>query len=211
MCCRTAGLSWLPERTERRRLPRCWRTCCDKLEWDAGFFIGGIPLDFERSSRLGAEGAPFVIEGDEYDSAFFEKVPKFWSYRADAAILTSIEYDHVDIFPDVDAYVGAFRKFVAMLPKDGWLFAWAGDPRCPRGGIASALQGAILCARRRRTAEKSSRCGSASARPEARWIYSGAGPCAGASTCPWWADITPAMRSPLSQWRAKPRVHRSIG
>lgn len=96
---------------------------------DAGFFIGGIPLDFERSSRLGAEGAPFVIEGDEYDSAFFEKVPKFWSYRADAAILTSIEYDHVDIFPDVDAYVGAFRKFVAMLPKDGWLFAWAGDPR----------------------------------------------------------------------------------
>ena len=100
-----------------------------QLGTEAGFFIGGIPLNFERSSRLGAEGAPFVIEGDEYDSAFFEKVPKFWSYRPAAAILTSIEYDHVDIFPDVDAYVGAFRKFVAMLPKDGWLFAWAGDPR----------------------------------------------------------------------------------
>jgi UDP-N-acetylmuramate: L-alanyl-gamma-D-glutamyl-meso-diaminopimelate ligase len=69
-----------------------------------------------------------VIEGDEYDSAFFEKVPKFWSYRPAAAILTSIEYDHVDIFPDADAYVSAFRKFVALLPKDGWLFAWAGDP-----------------------------------------------------------------------------------
>ena len=95
---------------------------------DAGFFIGGIPLNFERSSRLGTEGAPFVIEGDEYDSAFFEKVPKFWSYRPAAAILTSIEYDHVDIFPDADAYVSAFRKFVALLPKDGWLFAWAGDP-----------------------------------------------------------------------------------
>ncbi len=95
---------------------------------DAGFFIGGIPLNFERSSRLGAEGAPFVIEGDEYDSAFFEKVPKFWSYQPVAAILTSIEYDHVDIFPNPETYVGAFRKFVELLPSDGWLFAWAGDP-----------------------------------------------------------------------------------
>jgi len=95
---------------------------------DAGFFIGGIPLNFERSSRLGTEGAPFVIEGDEYDSAFFEKTPKFWSYQPAAAILTSIEYDHVDIFPNADAYIDAFRKFVELLPKDGWLFAWAGDP-----------------------------------------------------------------------------------
>jgi UDP-N-acetylmuramate: L-alanyl-gamma-D-glutamyl-meso-diaminopimelate ligase len=94
---------------------------------DAGFFIGGIPLNFERSSVLGSEGAPFVIEGDEYDSAFFEKVPKFWSYRPAAAILTSIEYDHVDIFPDVDAYLDAFRRFVGLIPSDGWLFAWAGD------------------------------------------------------------------------------------
>jgi UDP-N-acetylmuramate: L-alanyl-gamma-D-glutamyl-meso-diaminopimelate ligase len=95
---------------------------------DAGFFIGGLSLNFERSSRLGSEGAPFVIEGDEYDSAFFEKVPKFWSYRPAAAILTSIEYDHVDIFPDAETYVAAFRKFVELLPTDGWLFAWAGDP-----------------------------------------------------------------------------------
>jgi UDP-N-acetylmuramate: L-alanyl-gamma-D-glutamyl-meso-diaminopimelate ligase len=95
---------------------------------DAGFFLGGIPLNFERSSRLGAEGAPFVIEGDEYDSAFFEKVPKFWSYRPSAAILTSIEYDHVDIFGDEEAYIGAFRKFAELIPEDGWLFAWAGDP-----------------------------------------------------------------------------------
>jgi len=85
-------------------------------------------LNFERSSRLGTEGAPFVIEGDEYDSAFFEKVPKFWSYRPAAAILTSIEYDHVDIFPDAETYVAAFQKFVELLPSDGWLFAWAGDP-----------------------------------------------------------------------------------
>lgn len=95
---------------------------------DAGFFIGGIPLNFTRSSVLGSEATPFVIEGDEYDSAFFEKVPKFWSYQPSAAILTSIEYDHVDIFLDVDAYLDAFRRFVALIPSDGWLFAWAGDP-----------------------------------------------------------------------------------
>jgi len=95
---------------------------------DAGFFIGGIPLNFDRSSRLGREEAPFVIEGDEYDSAFFEKVPKFLSYHPTAAILTSIEYDHVDIFPNVEAYVAAFREFIALIPDDGWLFAWAGDP-----------------------------------------------------------------------------------
>jgi len=95
---------------------------------DAGFFIGGIPLNFERSSRLGSEGTAFVVEGDEYDSAFFEKVPKFLSYHPAAAILTSIEYDHVDIFPDATAYFEAFRDFVALIPSEGWLFAWAGDP-----------------------------------------------------------------------------------
>lgn len=95
---------------------------------DAGFFLGGIPSCFDRSSRLGARGAPFVIEGDEYDSAFFEKTPKFWSYRPASAILTSIEYDHVDIFPDPASYTGAFRRFVEQIPRDGLLFAWAGDP-----------------------------------------------------------------------------------
>lgn len=96
---------------------------------DAGFFVGGLPLNFERSSTLGAEGMPFAIEGDEYDSAFFEKTPKFWHYRPQSAILTSIEYDHVDIYPDEDTYLDAFVEFVKRIPDDGWLFAWAGDPR----------------------------------------------------------------------------------
>ncbi len=94
---------------------------------DAGFFVGGLPLDFTTSARLGAKGAPFVIEGDEYDSAFFEKIPKFWQYSPYAAVLTSIEYDHVDIYPDAETYVDAFRRFVAMIPQEGWLFAWAGS------------------------------------------------------------------------------------
>ena len=96
---------------------------------DAGFFVGGLPLDLGQSSRLGTEGAPFVIEGDEYDSAFFEKVPKFWNYLPAAAILTSIEYDHVDIYPDEASYIDAFRGFVALIPEEGWLFAWAGSEK----------------------------------------------------------------------------------
>jgi len=99
------------------------------VDVDAGFFVGGLPLNFDRSSILGAEGQPFVIEGDEYDSAFFEKTPKFWSYRPVSAILTSIEYDHIDIYPDEDAYVHAFVELVRRIPNDGWLFAWAGDAR----------------------------------------------------------------------------------
>jgi len=94
---------------------------------DAGYFVGGLPLDFEQSARLGSEGAPFAIEGDEYDSAFFEKVPKLWSYMPQAAVLTSIEYDHVDIYESQASYVDAFRRFVSLIPSDGWLFAWAGD------------------------------------------------------------------------------------
>ena len=95
---------------------------------DAGFFVGGIPLNFDRSSRLGTEGEPFVIEGDEYDSAFFEKTPKFWSYQPHSAILTSVEYDHIDIYPNEAAYLDAFVELVKRIPDDGWLFAWAGDP-----------------------------------------------------------------------------------
>jgi len=95
---------------------------------DPGFLVGGIPKDFGESFRLGAPNAPFVIEGDEYDSAFFEKSPKFWRYKPHAAILTSIEHDHVDIYPTMDSYRAAFVEFVKRIPPDGLLVAWAGDP-----------------------------------------------------------------------------------
>jgi UDP-N-acetylmuramate: L-alanyl-gamma-D-glutamyl-meso-diaminopimelate ligase len=94
---------------------------------DPGMLVGGIPRDFDASFRLGHEGGPFVVEGDEYDSAFFEKSPKLWQYRAQAAILTSIEHDHVDIYPDEASYRAAFEGFVARLPADGILVAWAGS------------------------------------------------------------------------------------
>ena len=100
----------------------------DALGLAPGFLIGGIPLNFSESFRLAAEAAPFVIEGDEYDSAFFEKTPKFWHYLPEVAILQAIEYDHADIYPDMASYRAAFDGFVDRLPEHGLLVANAADP-----------------------------------------------------------------------------------
>ncbi|MFK7986158.1 MAG: UDP-N-acetylmuramate--L-alanine ligase [Sandaracinaceae bacterium] len=92
-----------------------------------GMLLGGVPLDTQTSFALGEEGGWFVVEGDEYDSAFFEKSPKLWQYQATAGILTSVEHDHIDIYPDEQAYLDAFRTWVRQMPKDGVLVAWAGS------------------------------------------------------------------------------------
>jgi UDP-N-acetylmuramate: L-alanyl-gamma-D-glutamyl-meso-diaminopimelate ligase len=93
-----------------------------------GYLIGGVPRDFPESFALGDPAAPFVIEGDEYDSAFFEKQPKFFRYRPHAVILTSIEHDHIDIYPDAERYRQAFEGLVERIPESGLLVAYAGDP-----------------------------------------------------------------------------------
>jgi UDP-N-acetylmuramate: L-alanyl-gamma-D-glutamyl-meso-diaminopimelate ligase len=87
---------------------------------DPSFLVGGVPLGVGRGWRLG-EGDHFVLEGDEYDSAFFDKGPKFLHYRPRTAILTSVELDHVDIYASLDAVCAAFAAFVALLPADGLL------------------------------------------------------------------------------------------
>ena len=73
------------------------------------------PLNYAGNFRLG-KGAHFVVEGDEYDTAYFDKGPKFLHYRPRTAILTSVEFDHADIYRDLRALRGAFEKFVALLP-----------------------------------------------------------------------------------------------
>ena len=106
-----------------------------------GFLVGGLPKNFPRSFRAARPSKPrlalgdrplrkppFVIEGDEYDTAFFEKSAKFLHYRPEVAILTAIEHDHVDIYPDFESYLAAFRKFVALVPEDGLVVANAADP-----------------------------------------------------------------------------------
>lgn len=105
---------------------------------DPGYLLGGVPQDLPESFGLGAKDAPFVIEGDEYDSAFFEKQPKFFRYRPFAAIITSVEHDHIDIYPTLDSYRAAFEGFVERIPKDGLLVAYAGDPEVRR--IAARAQ-----------------------------------------------------------------------
>jgi UDP-N-acetylmuramate: L-alanyl-gamma-D-glutamyl-meso-diaminopimelate ligase len=82
------------------------------------FLIGGIAENFGRSFGIG-EGQHFIIEGDEYDTAFFDKGPKFLHYFPDSVILTSVEFDHADIYKDLDAIETAFKRLVNLVPRRG--------------------------------------------------------------------------------------------
>jgi UDP-N-acetylmuramate: L-alanyl-gamma-D-glutamyl-meso-diaminopimelate ligase len=93
---------------------------------DPSFMVGGVALNFGQGYRLGS-GEWAIIEGDEYDSAFFDKGPKFLHYRPQVVILTSIEYDHADIYHDVEAIKSAFRQLLAIIPQDGTLIANTDD------------------------------------------------------------------------------------
>ncbi|MEW6518485.1 MAG: UDP-N-acetylmuramate:L-alanyl-gamma-D-glutamyl-meso-diaminopimelate ligase [Thermodesulfobacteriota bacterium] len=94
---------------------------------DPGFMIGGIVQAFGRNFRVG-DGPYFVVEGDEYDTAFFDKGPKFLHYRPQIAIITSIEFDHADIYVDLEAVKNSFRRLIAIMPPDGCLVAQLDDP-----------------------------------------------------------------------------------
>jgi UDP-N-acetylmuramate: L-alanyl-gamma-D-glutamyl-meso-diaminopimelate ligase len=92
-----------------------------------GFLIGGVAKNFDRTARAGA-GEVFVIEGDEYDTAFFDKRPKFLHYRPNTVILTSVEFDHADIYTDLDHVKRSFRELMALMPEDGTLIVRWDDP-----------------------------------------------------------------------------------
>ncbi|HSO18405.1 MAG TPA: Mur ligase family protein, partial [Desulfosarcina sp.] len=98
---------------------------------DPSFIIGGILPNFKSNYRTGG-GDCIVIEADEYDTAFFDKGPKFLHYTPDAAILTSIEFDHADIYRDLDHVCGAFGRFVAGLPPAALLVGIDDDPNVLR-------------------------------------------------------------------------------
>jgi len=87
------------------------------------FLIGGIAENFGSSFGLG-EGRHFILEGDEYDTAFFDKGPKFLHYFPDATILTSVEFDHADIYKDLDAVETAFKRLVNLVPRRGRIVAF---------------------------------------------------------------------------------------
>ena len=93
---------------------------------DPSVLIGGIADNFGGSYRVGG-GREFVIEGDEYDSAFFDKTAKFLKYLPDIAVVNNIEYDHADIYPDLEAIRVAFRRLVNLVPRRGLLLLGADD------------------------------------------------------------------------------------
>ena len=107
---------------------------------DPSLLVGGIALNFAGSYRLGS-GRDFVIEGDEYDSAFFDKTAKFLKYLPDIAVVGNLEYDHADIYPDMEALRLAFRRFIGLIPRNGRLIVGADSPEAMQ--LAPAARSAV--------------------------------------------------------------------
>jgi len=92
-----------------------------------GYLVGGVRIGSEKSQAVGA-GTYFITEGDEYDSAYFDKRPKFFHYRPDVAIVTSLEFDHADMYDGDADYREAFAEFVSLIDPEGLLVLWGDDP-----------------------------------------------------------------------------------
>src|SRR5713226_3722835 len=123
-------------------------TTTSMLAWilaDAGrqpnFLIGGVAENFGRSFGLGG-GTEFVLEGDEYDSAFFDKAPKFLHYHPDEIIITSLEFDHADIYADLAAIELQFRRLVNLVPRRGRIVFW-GDAEASGAAIRRVTERAF--------------------------------------------------------------------
>ena len=108
----------------------------DRAGLDPSFMIGGVTGNFGENHRVAA-GPVFVVEGDEYDTAYFDKGPKFLHYRPKIASINNIEFDHADIFPDVTAIEAVFTRFAALVPADGRLIVNGVDERALRVAATS--------------------------------------------------------------------------
>ncbi|HUJ24921.1 MAG TPA: Mur ligase family protein [Myxococcales bacterium] len=113
---------------------------------DPSLLVGGVPLNFNEGFRLG-QGEHFVIEGDEYDTAYFDKGPKFLHYRPRTAVFTGAEFDHADIYRDLAHYESAFEKFFALLPPDGFAAVCTGFSNARKLTAACKCKIETYCAR----------------------------------------------------------------
>lgn len=95
--------------------------------WTPSFLVGGVAENFGTSFRVREGSRPFVLEGDEYDTAFFDKGPKFLHYFPDVAVLTHVEFDHADIYADLNAVKTAFKRMVNLIPQRGRVVAFDGS------------------------------------------------------------------------------------
>jgi UDP-N-acetylmuramate: L-alanyl-gamma-D-glutamyl-meso-diaminopimelate ligase len=127
----TSMLAWIYEVAARRQ-----------PELAPSFLIGGVAENFGTSFHL-SNGRPFIIEGDEYDTAFFDKGPKFMHYFPDALILTHVEFDHADIYADLPAVKTAFRRLVNLVPRRGRIVAFDGS-----GNVTECLNNALCSVER---------------------------------------------------------------
>lgn len=109
---------------------------------DPGFLIGGVPIDLGTSFRSGS-GARFVVEGDEYNAAYFDRGAKFLHYRPETLILTSVEYDHADLYPSPAALLDAYARLIALVPESGLVVA-CGDTAEVRELTAAARAPVLL-------------------------------------------------------------------
>lgn len=96
--------------------------------FDPGYFIGGVPFDFPSGSFLGKSNNPFVIEGDEYDTAFFDKRSKFIHYQPNTLVINNLEFDHNDIFRDLEDVRRSFNHLLRIVPQSGQVILNADDP-----------------------------------------------------------------------------------
>lgn len=96
---------------------------------DPSFMVGGITGNFGTNYRLG-QGDVFIVEGDEYDTAYFDKVPKFWHYAPGRLLINNIEFDHADIYPNVEAIESVFERLVSLVAPSGSIWINGDDPRC---------------------------------------------------------------------------------
>lgn len=108
---------------------------------DPSFLVGGVTLNAQSNVRLGA-GEHFVVEGDEYDTAYWDKGPKFLHYRARTVLLTSVEFDHADIYRDLAHYESGFAQLLAQVPADGAVAVSAAYPNAVR--LARAGPGRVI-------------------------------------------------------------------
>ncbi len=105
------------------------------------FLVGGVAENFGKSYGLGG-GEEFILEGDEYETAFWDRGPKFFHYHPDDLIITSLEYDHADIYPDFETYELAFRRLVNLVPRRGRAVIW-GDTADSGPALRRAAQKAL--------------------------------------------------------------------
>ncbi|HEV7516816.1 MAG TPA: Mur ligase family protein [Thermoanaerobaculia bacterium] len=115
-----------------------WTACGQ----DPGYLVGGIPSDLPGSFHPGSagRGGRFIVEGDEYNAAYFDRGPKFLHYRPETLLLTSVEYDHADLYPTPESFRAAYAQLLELLPESGYLVACGDTPevrelarraRCP--------------------------------------------------------------------------------